>query len=198
MNNNSQAVGGPVRATGGEPANNSLIAESAFAIVASGSARDVATSNESVDTIRGHLAKYGMNPPRDSVLDSDELREIDALVGSMRGMFARLGPVEYWPTVPGCGVVDSAHADVLAVDTLYEVKTVTRAFRGSDVRQLLTYCAMFEASGKVLNSIGLLNPRRGVVAAASLDFVCQGASGLSRPELMREIVRRMAEMQVSG
>jgi len=198
MNENSQVVGSPVRATGGEPANNSLIAESAFAIIASGRAPGEKVSNEDVEAVRNYLAKFGMNPPSDAVLDSDELQEVTDLVASMRTMFAQLGTAEIWPAVPGCGVVDSAYADILVAETLYEVKTVTRAFRGSDLRQLLTYCAMFEASGRTLNSVGLLNPRRGRIVTASLDFVCQGASGLTRPELMREIVRRMAEMQVSG
>lgn len=199
LNENSQAMTGRVPATGGEPANNALIAESAFALVATGgSIVDGKVENDDVEKVRKYLKQFGMNPPNDNVLDADELDEVASLVESMRAMFAQIGTPQFWPLVPGCGVVDAAYADILVADALYEVKTVTRAFRGSDVRQLLTYCAMFEASGRSLRRVGVLNPRLGTGATASLDFVCQGASGLTRHELMREIARRMAEMQVSG
>ena len=200
MNANSQMLADRVPATGGEPANNALIAETAFALVASGENPVGRTIGEGdVRKVREHLKQFGMNPPSDNALDVDELEEVARLATSMCSILAQLGgTATFWPVVPGCGVVDTAHADILIADTLYEVKTVTRPFRGADIRQLLTYSAMFEASGRGLQKVGLLNPRLGTGASVSLDFVCQGASGLTRHELMREIARRMAEMQVSG
>lgn len=198
FNQNVEHVTRPVKATGGEPANNSLIAESAFAIVAKGCPRDGVVGNRDIEAVRAHLQRFGLNPPSDTLLDADELQEVSALADALRTMTSDLEAPEYWPPVPGCGVVDSAYADIRVAQTLYEVKTVSRPFRGPDVRQLLTYSAMLEASGQTIEYVGLLNPRLGRAVTASLEFVCQGSSGLTRAELMREIARRMADMQVSG
>lgn len=105
---------------------------------------------------------------------------------------------DFSPAVPGCGIVDEAVADIKRDRELVEVKTVTRPFRSSDFRQVLTYAAMYYASGLQIEQVTLLNPRRGRYFSSSLDLVALGASGLSGPGLMQELVELMTGMNVSA
>ncbi|MGW4956446.1 hypothetical protein ACWEPL_04390 [Nonomuraea sp. NPDC004186] len=104
----------------------------------------------------------------------------------------------YSPSVPGCGIVDRAIADIRRDHELIEVKTVTRPFRSSDFRQVLTYAAMYYASGVHIEEITLLNPRRGRYFKRPIDLVAHEACGLSGPELMQELVELMTGLSVSA
>lgn len=197
INENSTTFGPPVAATGGEPANNAVIAELAFALVARGGPWTGPMASE-IAEVRRYIASVGMEAIPERELDEDELLEVGQLAASLKERVGALPNAQMWPLVPGCGVVDSARADILSEASLFEVKSVSRPFRSEDVRQLLTYVAMYDAANVRIDEVGLLNPRLGKQVAASLEFISQGASGLTRFELGREIQRRMGEMQVSG
>ncbi|QZN85787.1 hypothetical protein [Cellulomonas sp. C5510] len=106
--------------------------------------------------------------------------------------------VQFRPIIPGCGVVDVASADLVVNDTLIEVKSVTRGFRSSDFRQILTYLAMKHASGDFLPRVTVLNPRSGVHCSVTTEFLAQNAAGASAIELLDAVVGWMSEMQVSA
>ncbi|WP_251151075.1 hypothetical protein [Cellulosimicrobium sp. Marseille-Q4280] len=195
----SEQVNARVPTLGSEVRNSSLIAEAAFALVARGdSMREPVAMGAAVESARRYLLGFSLNPPSDHSLDGDELEEVRQLADALARMTREFVHIEFWPSVPGCGVVDTGHADIVADGCIYEVKSVSRKFRASDVRQLLTYCAMFSANGRQYAEMGLINPRLGTRVNVSLEFVAQGVSGLSWAELAREIIRRMTELQVSG
>jgi len=197
LNANARRVTPAVSAIGSEPGNNALIAESAFALAAARSPLPDRLGEADIRIVREYLNEFSINPPSRTELESGELAEILQLAASLNAIISNLGTAVFWPKIPGCGVVDAAFADLMIEDGLYEVKTVSRNFRSPDVRQLLTYCAMLDASGTRPARIGLVNPRLGLRVTASLEFVCQGASGLSGAELLRAIAKKMSEMQVS-
>jgi len=82
------------------------------------------------------------------------------------------------PKFPGCGMLDSVEGDLLIDKTLVEVKAGDRSYRGVDLRQLLTYCALnYGTNAHDIESIGLLNPRAGTFFREKLGVVCVRLSG---------------------
>lgn len=77
------------------------------------------------------------------------------------------------PEFQGYGAVFKAFGDMRLGTTLVELKTVDRGFRGTDFRQLLTYCLLNSFSKKrAIERICLINPRRGTYYYSKLsDFV---------------------------
>ncbi|MEU8179646.1 hypothetical protein AB0B86_02585 [Micromonospora sp. NPDC049047] len=106
-------------------------------------------------------------------------------------------PVYFYP-VPGCGVVDSAYGDMLDLSHLVEVKTVVRPFRGTDLRQVLIYCAMRYASGLEVDDISLFNPRRARLFSCSFDDIAFAVSGRAGVELVHDLIDAMVGFQVSA
>ncbi|MFE5291418.1 hypothetical protein ACFQ8T_04500 [Isoptericola sp. NPDC056618] len=196
-NENYTEFSDPVPANGGEPANNALIAEAAFGLVASGRSWD-SFSNADLRIVREYVLRVGEYPMPATNLDAEELEEVRGLARSLGTNVSLMPTIEFWPEIPGCGVVDSARGDILSGLRLLEVKCVTRPFRSGDFRQLLTYCAMYAASGVEIESVGIVNPRTGREIHLSVEFVCRGSSGLTSVEFFREVQRTMLELQVSG
>ena len=98
------------------------------------------------------------------------------------------------PFFPGCGWVDDATGDVLVDHTLFEVKAGERQFRGTDLRQLLCYCALsFSAKTYDIETVCLINPRFGTFFQDDIETLCQKVAGLSAAEVLGEIVNYIAE-----
>jgi len=94
------------------------------------------------------------------------------------------------PVFDGCGIIDSCIGDLLIDGTLYEIKNVERHFRISDIRQVLTYCALNFASKKShINSIGLINVKSGQYYKTDLNSFALNVSGISANELLENIVQ---------
>lgn len=110
----------------------------------------------------------------------------------------RLEGVTVRPTFKGCGFIDESEGDIIHNNTLFEVKTVDRNFRSSDIRQLVTYSALeFIAGNSRFNKIGLINPRRGVYCLYDLAFVCSEISGLPGTGLLDLIGNTVSSGQSS-
>ena len=76
----------------------------------------------------------------------------------------------YNPEFPGCGLLCKSTADILIDDnTLIEVKCVDRSFRSTDFRQLITYTFQAMESGVFINSLVVLNPRKGIFFEENLS-----------------------------
>ena len=102
------------------------------------------------------------------------------------------------PIFYGCGFIDTSEGDVIFGDTLYEVKTVERTFRSSDVRQVLTYAALNSGSGQYsISRFGLFNPRRGNYCELDLDDVCVGISGRPAQELFSIVIETISSGDIS-
>jgi hypothetical protein len=177
---------------------NSLIAEAAF-LLARSDFRYVAGNPTWVENeARKFLRQLPRSEASDDELTQEEWNEIGRLARVTQTYTARLSEPKFSASIPGCGVVDSARCDILAVDELVEIKTVTRPFRSSDFRQALTYAAMLYAAGRPVSKITLLNPRRAVFSTLFIAQIAAGARGDSAVELMQDLVERMTGLQVSA
>lgn len=196
--NSQQNSLGSAPASMGRPARRALISETAFRLTAAGYSPQSFSSYSLEDDARsfismlprGHVESYALTP-----IEWHDVKNLSVVINKYLGQQAT--PV-FFPAIPGCGIVDSARADILIEDNLVEVKAVTRQFRALDFRQVLTYSAMLYASKSQIRRITLLNPRRARYVTGSLDELSMAASGRSAPELMQDLVNSMIGLQVSG
>jgi len=166
-----------------------LVAEVGFVIFARRVQRVEFTQNDltqvraRLERLRGR-ASVEKDP---STAEMQEARQIaDRIEAYFRGSSA---DVVVGPRIPGCGLITDCEADVLTASSLYEVKTVDRPFRGSDFRQLLAYCALNYASGRyAVDSVGLLNPRRGISFVITLDQLCYAMAGVAAVDFCADFV----------
>lgn len=102
------------------------------------------------------------------------------------------------PIFAGCGYIDRSEGDVIADDTLFEIKTVDRKFRSADIKQLLTYSALNLASNQfTVRNIGLYNPRAGLFYTSDLEEICQEISGKSAQALLTDIISTISSGDIS-
>lgn len=71
--------------------------------------------------------------------------------------------IEVQPRLPGTGIVDACHPDLIAGGELIEVKMARTIFRLSDIRQVLVYLALaWLGTNRRLESVALINPMLGI------------------------------------
>lgn len=100
-------------------------------------------------------------------------RKISRFVESQKKEFFNFNP-----QIPGYGIIPKLEADLAIDNTLYEVKTVNRNFRSSDLRQLLLYLGLDQISKKPRWEYGgLYNPRRGCFYKFKVDALSYRLSG---------------------
>ena len=165
----------------------------------------VELSDENIHTRAWREAKARLLPYAAQGLDLDTAFSKKESIGS-RGLTKRL--TEFFcdrdqtlairPCFFGCGYIDMSEGDVLFGSTLYEVKSVDRMIRGTDLRQLLTYAALNKSAESFeLNSIGWFNPRRGIHAEFDLEEICLGISGKTTDVLLSEIIETISSGGIS-
>ena len=132
----------------------------------------------------------GGRPKEVPQLQDDEVREAYLLSKTTAAFIStHEGDIEFFPRVPGAGVIDSCEADLSVGDALFEIKTVTRSFRGRDLRQLLIYLALDSASGAPRwTRAGLFNPRLAVWCSFQVDPFVRMISG---GRTLREVYDRL-------
>lgn len=119
----------------------------------------------------------------------DEVRDILEQAYRMDRYFRARKPLIVDPCFPGCGFIEACQGDILAQETLYEVKAGERWFRSIDIRQLLTYTALnLSAESYRIIRVGGFNPRMGIAFEVRMEDVCNEISGMSTSELLSEIV----------
>jgi hypothetical protein len=102
------------------------------------------------------------------------------------------------PVFCGCGFIDASEADLIYGETIFEIKTVERAFRSQDVRQVITYAALNTALEQYkFKKAGLLNPRHGVYYEEDLEYICAQISGRSSADLFALILDAVSSGEIS-
>ncbi len=191
---------------GAKTVRRAVVAEYSFSIFAEKLAD---TENSRSDSERADIAwnetKHRLRPflgqgvDLEKPLEANELAEVSEIVKRLLSFF-RGGrhPLVVRPLFKGCGFIDASEGDVLTKSTLYEVKTVDRSFRGTDVRQLLTYAALNSSSREAdIPCIGLINPRRGVAFEMSVDELCLDISGRPAEELFSLVIQAFSSGEIS-
>ena len=149
---------------------------------------------------RSRLAPYvSRGVDLDGAFNEEERVEVEAIFSRLTGFFARSkAPLFLRPVFAGCGYVDASEGDAVLGGTIYEIKTVERPFRSSDVRQVITYAALNSKSHQYLvNKIGLLNPRSGKFCSFDFEFVCAEIAGTSAQELFMTIIDAISSGEIS-
>ncbi len=131
--------------------------------------------------------------------DTDDIREALQLASRLQAFFRDYSHLSLEPVFPGCGIVEECRGDVIADETLLEIKAGDRPFRSMDVRQVLTYLALNHAAADLwsIQMVSLLNPRVGIVFSQTVDELCFGVSGIDRSQLLDTIVYEMSRADVS-
>ncbi len=102
-------------------------------------------------------------------------------------------PLTIRPSFPGCGIVNDCQGDVVAGNTLYEVKAVDRGFRITDLRQLIIYAALGRSSRAFrFERLGLLNPRTSQCWVRDVDEISYAIAGTSGVELLDAVVEAIS------
>jgi len=136
----------------------------------------------------------------DAVPSEGELGEARGIADRISQYFrmTRVSPLTVSPAFKGCGVISQSNGDIIGGETLYEVKSVNRTFRGSDFRQLLVYVAMnYGDDAFEIENVAILNPRRGIVFEAPLEEFANQAAGMPPVELVAQVINFVSSMEVS-
>jgi hypothetical protein len=129
-----------------------------------------------IETARyiGRLAGPSVMTAGDGAVDDATLN--DALVECRQlELFAskipkNWAPLIVQPRVPGCGIVESCAADLLAGEALFEVKSRAGPFEQADLRQLLTYAALMHLEEPdQVGVVGFANPHLGRAVSVNLE-----------------------------
>lgn len=90
--------------------------------------------------------------------------------------------VEFKPKLKGYGFIPDLIADLSVDDTLYEIKTVNRNFKSSDLKQLFIYLALRQVSeGVNWKYAGLYNPRKGTFCKFNIKSLIYNLTGGQTP-----------------
>jgi hypothetical protein len=186
-----------------------LIAEYAFSLCVERNkdvaAVDDARSEGVVEEMAWQATEVRLRPFANEGLELDrkftieERHEIDEIAERLLRFFGDgvQQPV-FRPVFFGCGFIDASEGDAVFGRTIYEVKTVERPFRSSDIRQTLTYAALNYASKQFdVKNVGLFNPRRGQFREMSLNDVCAEISGRPAQELLTLVVEAVSSGEIS-
>lgn len=107
-------------------------------------------------------------------------------------------PLSWEHRLAGCGEVEACHVDLLIGTThIVEIKAVNRAFRGLDIRQLLTYAAISESLSRPIEHLGLLNPRLGTYMTWDVGQLALDLGSPSYMEMMAALQMQMSSSLVS-
>lgn len=90
--------------------------------------------------------------------------------------------VQFEPKLRGYGFIPDLTADLSIDDTLYEIKTVNRNFKSSDLKQLFIYLALRQVGeGENWKYAGLYNPRKGTYCKFNVKSLIYNLSGGKTP-----------------
>lgn len=202
-----ERAGFPINIEGKNHHSYSLIAEMGFSIFVErhndycqGNSRKNSEIMEAawVETERrlSRFLEVGMSLTKKLV--STHMEEILKISDSIFRMYGGSHDVSTRPSFKGCGYIDESEGDLIDSDCLIEIKSVNRKMRGTDVRQLITYCALNELSKQYeICEIGIFNPRSGLFFSMPINEVCLEISGRSKIELFGEIVRAISSGGIS-
>lgn len=109
--------------------------------------------------------KSGNYTENDLSISDIEKQEIIAISENTLEFIEKLGgqDVLFKPKLKGYSFIPDLTADISISDSIFEIKTVNRNFKSSDLKQLFIYIALRQVSEREnWKFAGLYNPRKGV------------------------------------
>lgn len=170
-----------------------LVAECAFNIVAKAydncSVDDVISNSEILNAIVKYTAKsiwISSNYDKaELILNKCEIEQVIKLANNFLGFIAshNATKVDFKPSLKGFGFIPDLEGDVSIDNILYEVKTVKRRFKTSDLKQLSIYLALRQVddNNKSWEYAGLYNPRTGAYSKFKVGSFVSSITGGKTP-----------------
>lgn len=185
-----------------DPAKRGLINESGFQLFSAIFDRAQAIQPANFDNLIDAAvaaAKSSISLENQPDLDADDIEEAKEIATRLLRYFGKTpASVSISPNFNGCGIVSNCRGDVVADDTIWEIKSGNRNFRSIDFRQLLVYSALdYANNGRRLKRIGLLNPRTGLTFETSMDVFSYEISGLHASEVFERVLFSVSANLVS-
>ncbi len=126
------------------------------------------------------IGKKGNYAAEDLNLNENELQEIIKIADNILEFIDRTKgeDITFRPKLKGYGFISDLEADLSIDDTLYEIKTVTRNFKSSDLKQLFIYLALRQVSeSSNWKYAGLYNPRKGIYGKFNVKNIIYNLTG---------------------
>lgn len=170
-----------------------LVAECAFNIVANAynncSIDDVISDSQKLNEIVKYTAQSiwlsGNYDKADFILNIGELDQIIQLSNNFLVFIDSHNPtaVNFKPSLKGFGFIPDLEGDLSIDNILYEVKTVKRKFKTSDLKQLSIYLALRQVddNDKSWEYAGLYNPRTGAYSKFKVSSFVSSITGGKTP-----------------
>jgi len=191
----------------GDNSNNDVIAETAFGLFAEALkaeepvvelCKDVALIHRIEESARGRvfgLRRGAVERPQSVYPNTSEAIHLANRLETYFEDFP-LELIVIQPRFKGCGILDSCYGDILAKKSLCELKMVDRNLRSADIRQVLAYCALnYRSSQYEINTVTILNPRRGLEFSFGIEKLAEHASGKTATELFHQITTFLADFE---
>jgi hypothetical protein len=94
----------------------------------------------------------------------------------------KVNEINFKPKLKGYSFIPDLTADISIDDTLFEIKTVNRNFKSSDIKQLFIYLALRQVSeGVNWKYAGLYNPRKGTYCKFNVKSMIYNLTGGNTP-----------------
>lgn len=170
-----------------------LISECAFNIAAKSykkvSISDLMSDSEELDEIIKKTAKsiwsFDNYNVCDLTLNEEEVSQIIILSNNLLKFIDSHSTTEvtFRPKLKGFGFISDLEGDISISNILYEVKTVKRKFKTSDLKQLIIYLALRQADDNSRNweYAGLYNPRTGAYSKFKVSSLISNITGGKTP-----------------
>lgn len=113
-----------------------------------------------------------------------EKQEIIAIAENTLEFIEKLGgqDVLFKPKLKGYSFIPDLTADISIGDSIFEIKTVNRNFKSSDLKQLFIYIALRQVSEREnWKFAGLYNPRKGVYCKFNIKSLIYNLTGGKTP-----------------
>lgn len=128
--------------------------------------------------------KSGNYSANDLIISDIEKQEIISIADNILEFIKNLGgqDVLFKPKLKGYSFIPDLYADISIGDSLFEIKTVNRNFKSSDLKQLFIYIALRQVSEREnWKFAGLYNPRKGVYCKFNIKSLVYNLSGGKTP-----------------
>jgi hypothetical protein len=128
--------------------------------------------------------KSGNYSENDLTISEIEKLEIISIADNTLEFIEKLGgkDVLFKPKLKGYSFIPDLFADISIGDSLFEIKTVNRNFKSSDLKQLFIYIALRQVSGEEnWKFAGLYNPRKGVYCKFNIKSLIYNLTGGKTP-----------------
>jgi len=152
----------------------------------------ITTGNKNIRDAYNEGITIVRNYPKNNITSyslSDEYIEIITEISNRLINRYKNKTIEFYPQFLGCGIMESCQGDIYIENTLVEIKAGERGFQTSDIKQVITYCALNWLSEKSLNieRIEIYNPRQGILWESDLSDLVLSVSSLPLEDLFEQI-----------